>query len=53
MTPEIIEMLESAEHPDNIQELLEEVVGAVNSSRTFIASNFTQWDKYLATYKRK
>ena len=53
MTPEIIEMLESEEHPDNIQELLEEVVGAVNSSRTFIASNFTQWDKSLATYKRK
>lgn len=53
MTPEIIEMLESEEHPDNIQELLEEVVGAVNNSRTFIASNFTQWDKSLATYKRK
>lgn len=53
MTPEIIEMLESEEHPDNIQELLEEVVGVVNNSRTFIASNFTQWDKSLATYKRK
>lgn len=53
MTPEIIEMLEQEEHPDNIQELLEEVVGAVNNSRTFIASNFTQWDKSLATYKRK
>lgn len=53
MTPEIIEMLESEEHPDNIQELLEEVVGVVNNSRTFIASNFSQWDKSLATYKRK
>lgn len=53
MTPEIIEMLESEEHPDNIQELLEEVVGVVNNSRTFIASHFTQWDKSLATYKRK
>lgn len=53
MTPEIVEMLEQEEHPDNIQELLEEVVGAVNNSRTFIASHFTQWDKALATYKRK
>lgn len=53
MTPEIIEMLELEEHPDNIQELLEEVVGVVNNSRTFIASHFTQWDKSLATYKRK
>jgi len=53
MTPEIIEMLEQEEHPDNIQELLDEVVGVVNNSRTFIASNFTAWDKSLATYKRK
>jgi len=53
MTPEIVEMLEQEEHPDNIQELLEEVVGVVNNSRTFIASHFTQWDKALATYKRK
>ena len=53
MTPEIIEMLESEEHPDNIQELLEEVVDAVNHSRTFIARNYSAWDKALETYKRK
>ena len=53
MTPEIIEMLELEEHPDNIQELLEEVVDAVNHSRNFIASNYSAWDKALATYKRK
>jgi hypothetical protein len=53
MTPEIIEMLEQEEHPDNIQELLEEVVDAVNNSRTFIAANYPAWDKSLETYKRK
>lgn len=53
MTPEIIEMLEQEEHPENIQELLEEVVGAVNNARNFIAANYTAWDKSLDTYKRK
>jgi len=53
MTPEIIEMLEEEEHPENIQNLLEEVVGAVNHARTFISRSYTQWDKALETYKRK
>lgn len=53
MTPEITEMLELEEHPENIQELLEEVVGVVNNSRSFIAGSYPHWDKALATYKRK
>ncbi len=53
MTPEIVEMLEKEEHPDNIQELLEEVVDMVNTSRTSIAKNFGAWDKSLETYKRR
>lgn len=53
MTPEITEMLELEEHPENIQKLLDEVVSMVNYSRNYISKNFCQWDKALETYKRR